>query len=179
MVMSEVIANSPTPGIVSPLTTLTSAITSTSATVIATNNAVGAVLQAGQFRILVDQELMLVTGGQSGTSWTVQRGVESSGAMTHSAGVNVYHVWTAQGVLGAVLTVAAPMVSSGLLTLVGGTKAVANTAITVGSILRLTRQATGGTLGQLSIALSAGTGFTVNSSSGSDTSTIYYEVVSY
>jgi hypothetical protein len=35
----------------------------------------------------------------------------------------------------------------------------------------------GGTLGQLSVALTAGTGFSINSSSGSETSTIFWELV--
>jgi hypothetical protein len=72
-----------------------------------------------------------------------------------------------------------PSVASGTVTLAAGTVTVANTEITSGSIIRLNRQAAGGTLGQLSVALSAGTSFTVNSSSGTDTSTVYYEIVSY
>jgi hypothetical protein len=39
--------------------------------------------------------------------------------------------------------------------------------------------ATGGTIGVLSVALTATTGFTINSSSGSDTSTVYWEIVNY
>jgi len=72
-----------------------------------------------------------------------------------------------------------PSVASGTVTLAAGTVTVANTEITAGSIVRLNRQAAGGTLGELSVALTAGTSFTVNSSSATDTSTVYYEIVSY
>ena len=46
------------------------------------------------FRILVDEELMLVTG-VSGTTWTVTRGVESTSAVAHDAAVDVTCVLTA------------------------------------------------------------------------------------
>jgi glycerol uptake facilitator-like aquaporin len=68
---------------------------------------------------------------------------------------------------------------SGTATLVGGTVAVADTNITSTSRIRLTNVATGGTIGVLSVALTATTGFTINSSSGSDTSTVYWEIVNY
>jgi hypothetical protein len=74
---------------------------------------------------------------------------------------------------------ALPPVSSGTLVLAAGTATVANSSITASSIVRLSRQAAGGTLGQLSVALTPGSGFTVNSSSVSETSHVYYEVVSY
>jgi hypothetical protein len=73
----------------------------------------------------------------------------------------------------------AKCVATGTATLVAGTVAVADTAITASAIVRLSRQAAGGTLGQLSVALTAGTGFAINSNSSTDTSLVYYEVVSY
>lgn len=72
-----------------------------------------------------------------------------------------------------------PSVASGTVTLSAGTATVANTGITSSSIIRLSRQAAGGTLGELSVSLTSGTSFTVNSSSSTETSTIYYEIVSY
>ena len=68
---------------------------------------------------------------------------------------------------------------TGTATLAAGTVTVTDANITTASVIRLNRQAAGGTLGQLSVALTAGTSFTINSSSGTETSTVYYEVVSY
>jgi hypothetical protein len=79
----------------------------------------------------------------------------------------------------ALVQARARLVAAGSVTLAAGSATVANTAITSGSIIRLHRQAAGGTLGQLAVALSAGVGFTVTSSSSSETSGVYYEVVSY
>ncbi len=60
-------------------------------------------LQGGQFRILIDAEYMLVTAGQSGTTWTVTRGSgtgESPAptAASHLSGSWVTHVWTAAAI---------------------------------------------------------------------------------
>lgn len=48
----------------------------------------------GQFRILIDSEIMLVTG-VSGTTYTVTRGTEGTTAASHSNGVPVTHILTA------------------------------------------------------------------------------------
>lgn len=62
-------------------------------------------------------------------------------------------------------------------TLVGGTLVVTNTAVTADSRIFLTTQATGGTPGALNIsARTAGTSFTVLSTSGTDTSTFAYVI---
>lgn len=72
-----------------------------------------------------------------------------------------------------------PYVASSTATLVGGTVAVANTAVTANTKVRVWNDSPSGTVGALSVAIEAGTGFTIKSSSGSDTSTVYYEIVSY
>jgi hypothetical protein len=72
-----------------------------------------------------------------------------------------------------------PYVHAGTATLSAGTKAVANTSITANSKVRVWNDSASGTVGALSVAITAGTGFTINSTSGSDASTIYYEIVSY
>lgn len=72
-----------------------------------------------------------------------------------------------------------PYSRAGTATLVGGTVDITDTKITANSIVRRSRLAAGGTLGHLSVALTATTKFTINSSSASDTSTVYYEVVRY
>lgn len=74
--------------------TLSAAITSTSATSISVTSATGA--PATNFRIRIDDEYMLVTG-VSGTTLTVTRGVEGSTAATHTNGSPVTHVLTAGG----------------------------------------------------------------------------------
>lgn len=76
--------------------TLSSAITTTSQTSIAIT-ARDSFPQSGNFRINIENEIMLVTAGQ-GTgagSFTVTRGTDGSTAATHSSGVNVYGVMTA------------------------------------------------------------------------------------
>lgn len=79
-----------------------------------------------------------------------------------------------------VLPTGAPpaFLAKGTATMVAGTIAVAYPNITAASVVRLIRQTAGGTLGHLSVVLTAGTGFTINSSSGTDTSTVFWEIVS-
>lgn len=73
-------------------TTLSAAITSTSATAITVANATQ-LPSSPQFRIIVDSELMLVTG-ISGNTLTVVRGAEGSAATVHSNGSAVTHIVT-------------------------------------------------------------------------------------
>ena len=105
--MVELIANSPTLGYASPITTLAAPITTAPAPgtveTCTTNAPALPALQGGQFRItLVDvassaREIILVTSGQNGTTWTITRGVEGSTTVTHPAGAAIYHIWTAAG----------------------------------------------------------------------------------
>jgi hypothetical protein len=70
--------------------------------------------------------------------------------------------------------------ASGTATLVAGTVTVANTKITSTSVIRVHTRTPGGTQGAVFIsALTAGTSFTIKSTSASDTSVIYYEVVTF
>jgi hypothetical protein len=65
----------------------------------------------------------------------------------------------------------------GTTVLVAGSKVVANTAVTANSRIFLTSQADGGTPGFLRVSSRvAGTSFTITSSSGTDTSTVAYEI---
>jgi hypothetical protein len=65
----------------------------------------------------------------------------------------------------------------GTTALVGGSAVVANTSVTATSRIFLTSQADGGTPGWLRVsARTAGTSFTITSSSGTDTSTVAYEI---
>lgn len=65
----------------------------------------------------------------------------------------------------------------GTAVLAAGTVTVADTAVTANSRIFLTSQADGGTPGFVRVsARVAGTSFTITSSSGTDTSTIAYEI---
>lgn len=61
--------------------------------------------------------------------------------------------------------------------LVGGTVTVPKTLITATSTILLSRRLIGGTVGNMSFTRSAGVSFTINSSSGTDTSTIQYFII--
>ncbi|UOF82045.1 hypothetical protein [Caudoviricetes sp.] len=67
--------------------------------------------------------------------------------------------------------------SIGTATLVGGTATVSNTWVTANDIVFMSVVTPGGTEGFLSAAVTAGTGFTITSSSSSDTSTVGYLIV--
>jgi hypothetical protein len=65
----------------------------------------------------------------------------------------------------------------GTATLVGGTITVANTTVTANTRVFISRSTTGGTEGTLSTTQIASTSFTVNSSSGTDTSTVNWLLI--
>lgn len=71
-------------------------------------------------------------------------------------------------------------VKSGTAVLVGGTVVVADTAITVNSVILLAHKTKGGTAGAVFVsAKTASTSFAITSTSGSDTSTISYFILKY
>jgi len=86
--MSEQVANL-------AASTLSAAITSTSATTLTVTSA-STFPGTGNFRIKIDTELMLVTA-VSGNTFTVTRGIESTTAATHLNLAPVTHILTAGG----------------------------------------------------------------------------------
>ncbi len=50
---------------------------------------------AAQFRVLVHDELLLVTAGAGSSTWTVTRGIEGTTPASHASGSTVAHVLTA------------------------------------------------------------------------------------
>jgi hypothetical protein len=80
-----------------PSTTLSAAITSSGATSISVTSATG-FPASGNFRILIDSELMLVTA-VSGTTFTVTRGIEGTAAVTHTNTTPVHMEISAGGLL--------------------------------------------------------------------------------
>ena len=77
--------------------TALSAAVSSSATSLPVTTAAPSALQAGEFRVRVDDEIMLVTatGGSGASPWTVTRGVEGTTGAAHSSAAAVTHVLTA------------------------------------------------------------------------------------
>lgn len=128
--------------------------------------------------IQVDSNVKFSWMGCSVSSTSIPYAVNGSNATiaTAAQAAGIGQVGYAGGV--AYQSIAATL-ASGKVSLSAGSTTVANTSITANSIIRLNRQASGGTLGELSVTLTANTSFTINSSSGSDTSSVYYEVVSY
>lgn len=74
-----------------------------------------------------------------------------------------------------------PILASGTATLVAGVKAVTGlTSATANTIVRVWHKTIGGTPGALFTSVhTAGTGFTIKSTSTTDTSTVYYEVLAW
>lgn len=67
---------------------------------------------------------------------------------------------------------------SGVATLVAGTVTVATTAVAANSRIITSRQATGGTVGHLSIGtITPGVSFVINASVNTDTSVIFWMIV--
>jgi hypothetical protein len=70
------------------------------------------------------------------------------------------------------------LVFTGTATLVGGTVTVSTAEIETGDTVALSRLAAGGTLGHLSVGtITANSSFVINSSSGTDTSVVLWEIV--
>lgn len=92
-------------------TTLTSAISSTSSTSISVANSAPVALQDGQFRVRIDDEILLVTatGASGATPWTVVRGAEGSTPATHSNGATVKHILTRESLAAAARGEATPL----------------------------------------------------------------------
>ena len=71
-------------------------------------------------------------------------------------------------------------VKTGTATLVGGTVVVADTAITANSVIRLAYKTIGGAPGSVYVsARTAATSFAITSTSGTDTSVIQYDIITY
>ena len=82
---------------VSDINTITTADPGSGGTTLAI---LGAALfpSSGQYKIEVEQERMLVTGGQGTSSWTVTRGIDGTTAAAHGIGVNVNYIVATQRV---------------------------------------------------------------------------------
>ena len=72
------------------------------------------------FRIRVDDELLLVTAGAGTTTWTVERGIETTTPAAHSSGAQVAQVLTAGSLRAVIDDVQSRRMCEGRLTLVSG-----------------------------------------------------------
>lgn len=80
-----------TQGYQSATTTITAGITSAGQTTITVASAAG-FPSSGNYTIEIEDEQMLVTGGQGTTTWTVQRGTSGTTATTHGSGAMVFQL---------------------------------------------------------------------------------------
>ncbi|MFF9279503.1 glycosyl hydrolase family 28-related protein [Streptomyces griseosporeus] len=101
---------------------------------------------------------LAAASGQSGGQWTIWDGTAKA-LNIGSAG-------------GGVAIKEGANARMGVATLAAGTVTVANTSVTATTRVAVFRQTTGGTPGHLSVTRTAGTSFTITSSSGTDTSTV-------
>ena len=81
------------------ITTLSSGVDDSQTTIPVVS--VGNFPTQGQFRILIDSEILIVTA-LSGTTWTVTRGAESTTPASHPANATVAHVLTAGSLQAAI-----------------------------------------------------------------------------
>lgn len=85
-----------------------------------------------------------------------------------AAGAGFRHLYLVTGAAGTV----------GTATLVGGTVTVATSQVNAASIILISRNVVGGTVGDLRLgAITAGTSFVINSASGTDTSTVNWAII--
>ncbi len=131
----------------------------------------------GTFTITVNRAGSDTING--GTTGLVIDGSNGSYVRLVSNGSNA---WTGSASLPVVprTTASVTPAKTGTAVLVAGTVTVADTSVTVNSVIRCTNKTAGGTVGVPFVsARSAGTSFTITSTSGTDTSTVQYDVVSY
>lgn len=130
----------------------------------------------------LDYEVVLVESGQNTTTWNIARGQFGTSDVSHNPNEK-FKIYTGSGLL----SLLSQAVASGETTLVAGTKAIANAAITANSIVKVWNVGPAGELGVLAPVVNAGVGFTINSYEPAtaltvqalDTSKVYYEIVSY
>lgn len=96
MALPENIANSLIPGQVTALTTLSKECSEVTTTIEVVDKPPAALEAPGQFHIVVGQEIMIVTGGQTTTKWTVSRAQEGTKAEIHGTNTPVYNFLTAE-----------------------------------------------------------------------------------
>lgn len=121
------------------------------------------------------RDITLIPNGAVAASVPADLG--GSGSITYDVAGKITQVLNGQATTAVQQLIAQ---ATGTATLVAGTKVVTDAAITATSVIRLSSKSTTGTPGAVYVsARTPGTSFTITSTSGTDTSTIQYEIVSY
>ena len=114
-------------------TTLSAAITSTSATTFTVTSATG-LPTSGNFRVRIDDEIIIV-GSISGTTCSnCTRGAEGTTAATHSSGAAVTHMFTAGALLRSIEESTALGTVEGRLTLASNTPITTSDQSSIGTV---------------------------------------------
>src|ERR1039457_1380991 len=95
MALPEKIINSPTPGKREALTTLSAELTAIATEMKWTLAPTPAFHGAGQFRVVIDNEIILCEGGESTTVKILERGAENTTAVKHEPAATVWGLLTA------------------------------------------------------------------------------------
>lgn len=95
MALPELVANSTTPGSVVALGTLTAEAAKGAGTLKVSSAAPTALQATGQFRVVIDKEIFLVTAGGATTTWTAVPEQEGSTGAAHLVGAQIFHFLTA------------------------------------------------------------------------------------
>lgn len=120
--------------------------------------------------------LMDLTSGQFGSAGQARLELRSESQDSSSEPAEIRFVPLSGAPLRLAVKDGAPH-PVGVATLVAGTVAVSHPWVTANTRVILTRQAAGGTPGHLSVARVPGASFTINSSSGADTSTVAWLLI--
>lgn len=125
---------------------------------------------------ITDTDSSVIIGYQSGTS--VSTDMTNIIVIGADATIGASNRWLI-GKLGTVQAIkTGTNAAAGTATLVGGTATVSTTRVSATSLIRTSRQANGGVLGNLSIGtITAGTSFVINSDNIADTSVVFWEIV--
>lgn len=117
------------------------------------------------------------TGSLSSTNGLMLGTASNSNLVLINEGAVNIHAALNMGVGNILAIIAGTNGRAGTATLVAGSVTVANTTITSVDLIFLSRVSLGGTIGNLTYTLSAGTSFTIHSSSSTDTSVVAYLII--
>jgi len=105
MALPELIANSPVPGTVTALTKVKTELKTGVKELLVEAAAPPALHAEGQFRIIIDHEILLIEGPSAATTtWKIlERAAEGSSEAAHAVGASVYHMLTAAALKSALV----------------------------------------------------------------------------
>lgn len=130
----------------------------------------------GQLEFTGPGPYTILTGGSGDLSMIINGGFlfQSYGFSLNSSDGNVGDVFTSGGTGGSPVWTTPNYNNPQTTTLVAGTVSVSDTTVTGSTTVLVTVQTPGGTQGFLSVAVTAGVGFVINSTDVTETSTVAY-----